>query len=204
MKIGIADDHELFRMGLKLLLQSIEGCEVVVEANSGNALLLEMGEQSLDLVVLDYSMPDGSGLDVLAQLKALPATPKAILLTATATNLVLQQALDLGASALVAKAGDGAEVVSALDAIAQGRQYISSDFDALLQLRSQLDSLTAREREVLLKLLAGHSTRQVAEQLSVSFKTAETHRTRLMQKLDIHSFAELMQFAHSSGLLPDS
>lgn len=204
MKIGIADDHELFRMGLKLLLQSIEGCEVVLETSSGNSMLEQMGEHSLDLLVLDYSMPDGSGLDVLTKLNASAKAPKAILLTATATNIVLQQALDLGVSALVAKAGDGEEVLHAVNAIAAGQQYISSDFDALLQLRDQLDSLTTRETEVLLKLIAGHSTRKVAEQLSISFKTAETHRTRLMQKLDIHSFAELMQFAHSSGLLPDS
>ena len=204
MKIAIADDHELFRMGLKLLLQSIDGCEVVLETSSGNSLLRQMGDYSLDLLILDYSMADGSGLDVLKKLQESKSAAKAILLTATATNIVLQQALELGASALVAKAGSGEEVLNAVSAIADGERYISDEFDSLLATQNQLDSLTARETEVLLKLIEGHSTRVVAEQLSISFKTAETHRTRLMQKLGIHSVAELMQFAHSSGLLVSS
>ncbi len=204
MKIAIADDHELFRMGLKLLLQSIDGAEVVLETSSGNELLRRMTDYSLDLVIVDYSMADGSGLDVLKSLQESKSTARCILLTATATNIVLQQALALGADALVAKAGSGEGVLNAVSALVEGERYISGEFDSLLAMQNRLDSLTARETEVLLRLIEGHSTRAVAEQLSISFKTAETHRTRLMQKLDIHSVAEMMQFAHHNGLLVSS
>lgn len=201
MNLAIADDHELFRMGLKLLLQSIDGCEVVLECSSGNSLLQQLDEYSIDLIILDYSMPDGSGLEVLRQLQNSSSAPQVILLTATATNIVLQNALDLGASALVAKGGNGEDVVSAISAIREGKRYISQDFDSLLEVRGRLEALTQRETEVFLKLIEGNSTRAIADQLAVSFKTAETHRTRLMQKLEIHSITELMQFAHSCGLL---
>lgn len=189
------------------MLESIDSVDVVMEASSGLDFLKEVENIELDMIVIDQSMPDCTGLEVIRSLRLNDGkcnSPSVILLTASASSAILKEALKLGANGLVAKRGTGEEVLLAVNAVRAGKQFISPDFDALLQSRSDLDSLTEREMQVLLAILAGNTTRVIAEQLSVSFKTAETHRGRIMQKLDIHTLPELIQFGHDNGLIGEA
>lgn len=201
MKIAIVDDHEIFRLGLKMLLQSMPGLEVKLELASGNSLLESLGSESIDLVILDQSMPDGTGLEFLRQMRTLSKPPQVILLTGSSGSAILHEAKKLGAAAVVAKQGSGEELVLALEALQRSKFYVSPQFATLVESDNVLDQLTKREHEVLRLIVDGHSTRSIAEMLDVSFKTAETHRSRLMSKLDLHSVSELMQFASESGLV---
>ncbi len=201
MRIAIADDHEIYRMGLKMLLSSMADMQVVLELESGNQLLKALELTPVDLVILDQSMPDGTGLDFLRALNTLHKPPLVILLTGSSGSAILHEAISLGAVAVVAKQGSGEELVAALESVQNKKCYVSADFTELVAGDNVLDQLTRREREVLEMIIKGHSTRAIAANLNVSFKTAETHRGRLMNKLDVHSVAELMQFARAVGLL---
>lgn len=186
------------------MLESMDGVEVILESSSGKALLAELSQHEADLIVIDQSMPDCTGLEVLRALTLNAETtrsPNVILLTAGASSAVLKEALKLGAIGLVAKRGTGEDVLLAVNAARQNKQFVSPEFAQLLNESSVLDSLTKREMQVLLAILQGNTTRAIAEQFNVSFKTAETHRSRIMQKLDVHSLPELIQFGHSSGLI---
>jgi len=201
MRIAIADDHEIYRMGLKLLLNSMPDMEVLIEVESGNRLLQALESTSVDLVILDQSMQDGTGLDFLKALSAMEKPPQVILLTGSSGSAILHEAKSLGAVAVVAKQGSGDELVKALEAVQKNCFYVSPAFADLVETDNVLDLLTAREREVLTLIIQGQSTRAIATVLNVSFKTIDTHRSRLMNKLDLHSVAELMQFAREVGLL---
>jgi len=203
MKVAIVDDHEIFRMGLRLLLESLDEVDSVVEFGSGLAMLESQAESMFTLLVIDFSMPDCSGLEILRRLPDSGSRPRVILLTASASSAVLEEARRLGAQALVAKRGSGIEVVQAVKAVAAGLDFISPEFEHMLQQGSQFDSLTKREMQVLQAILDGKSTREVADSLNVAFKTIDTHRSRLMQKLDVHSLSELMQMARENGLLKE-
>ena len=204
MKIGIADDHDIFRIGLRLLLDTVPGCEVILEAGNGNDLLQLLESTPVDLLVVDQFMGDSTGLDVLRALKDSGSPVRTILLTGSDSSAIIKEARSLGANALVAKKGDGSEVLTALKHVQDGKFYLSPEFASLVAEHNLLDDLTEREMQVLLKLVAGHSTRAIAEELEISFKTAETHRTRIMQKLDTHTVVELMQLAARVGLISSS
>ncbi|MFK7865606.1 MAG: response regulator [Pseudohongiellaceae bacterium] len=203
MKVAIADDHEIFRMGLRLMLETLDAIDEVVEFESGLTLLDSLQESVVDLVVIDQSMPDCAGIEVLRQIDRLRPKPKRIFLTGSASSSILKEAKELGVQGLVAKRGSGEELLLAVHAVIENRSYVSPDFEELILQSSPLDTLTKREKEVLQGILEGKSTKAIADSLSVAFKTIDTHRNRLMQKLDAHSVAELMQFGRKHGLLKE-
>lgn len=203
MNVAIVDDHEIFRLGLRVLLSSLDEVDTVIEFDSGLKMLESEQSKQLDLLIIDFSMPDCSGLEIIRQLEKKRIPARVILLTASASSAILKEAKLLGASGLVAKRGSGDEVVLAVKAVHQGRDFISPDFQELMAQRTMLDALTRREMEVLRAILDGNSTREVAELLSVTFKTVDTHRSRLMQKLEVHSLAELMELGRVNGLLKE-
>ena len=201
MRIAIADDHEIYRMGLKLLLNSMADMEVIIEVDSGNRLLQALESTPVDLIILDHSMEDGTGLDFLKKLSIWPNPPQVILLTGSSGSAILHEAKTLGVVAVVAKQGSGEDLVDALEAVQNDCFYVSPAFASLVDSDNVLDLLTTREREVLSHIISGQSTRAISDLLNVSFKTIDTHRSRVMNKLDLHSVAELMQFAREVGLL---
>lgn len=201
MRIAIADDHEIYRMGLKLLLNSMPDMEVLIEVESGNRLLHALKTISVDLIILDQSMHDGTGLDFLKSISTMTNPPQVILLTGSSGSAILHEAKSLGAVAVVAKQGSCEELVNALESVQKNCFYVSPAFADLVESDNVLDLLTTREREVLGHIIQGQSTRAISTALNVSFKTIDTHRSRLMNKLDLHSVAELMQFAREIGLL---
>lgn len=204
MKIAIADDHEIFRDGLHVLLTSRPDTQVVLTANSGAELLALLQDTPVDLVILDQFMPGGSGLDFLRESATLSPRPKVILLTGSESSAILAEAKSLGANGIVSKQGSADNILKAIEAISLGEFFVSKELEGQLSKETILAQLTNREMEVLLKIVEGHSTRTIAEQLGVSFKTAETHRTRVMGKLDLHSVVELMEFAREWDLLSSS
>lgn len=203
MKVAIADDHEIFRMGLRLMLESLDEIDEVVEFSSGLELLESFRASPTELVILDQSMPDSTGLEVFRLFKEGNEAPKRILLTGSASSSILKQAKELGVQGLVAKRGSGEELMLAVQAVVAGQFYVSPDFEELIVGSDVLDTLTKREKEVLQGILDGNSTRAIAESLNVAFKTIDTHRSRLMQKLDAHSVAELLQMGREYGLLKE-
>lgn len=194
----IVDDHELFRAGVAGLIMAEQLPFQVSEAASVAEAISLIDRQPFDCIVLDYDLPDDTGLAVLAHVRQRGLDCRVIMLTGTGSREVARIAHATGADAVLAKRGDGLELLGALQGIT--KPFISRHLEMDPEQRRILDSLTNRERETLSILLRGASTQEVADELGVSFKTAETHRTNLMSKLDAHSYGDLIRCARELGL----
>ncbi len=210
--IVLADDHPIVRQGLRALLAAEPGYSVVGEAADGPAAVRLVEQLRPAVLVVDLMMPGSSGLEVIRRVRALPAPPQVIVLSMHADEVYVLDALRSGASAYVLKENDTAELVAAVRAVEAGQRYLSPPLseraiDSYLRQAhaTPLDAfalLTAREREVLRLAAAGHTSAAVAALLSISPRTAETHRANLMRKLGLRSQADLVRFAAARGLLP--
>ena len=206
--ILLADDHAMMRAGLKLLLQSLPGVKVIGEAGDGRTAVRMAGELSPDVVVMDINMPDLNGIEATRQIRAQGKGPKVIALTAYSPSKFTTEMLKAGASAYVLKTSAFQEIGNALDAIQHGKVYLSPAVsEAVIQEapsdgngHSVFSKLSSREREVLQLLAEGKATKEIAVHLHVSVKTAETHRRNLMEKLGLHSIAELTKYAIREGI----
>jgi len=205
-KIILADDHTLVREGIRGLLQTrMPEIEIAGEAASGREALDLCREHQPDLLLLDLSMPDLGGLDVLAELKYVsPNTRVAILSQYTDRGYVIR-ALKLGARAYIPKRAMAGELVTALRAVIEGRTYLDpSVADHVVQAAldpsagedaSELAALTERERQVLQLIAEGQTGKEIAETLGISVHTGNRHRANLMEKLGIHSKVDLVKLA---------
>jgi DNA-binding NarL/FixJ family response regulator len=206
IRILLADDHTLVRQGLRALLER-EGLEVVAEAGDGQAAVRVARERCPDVAVLDFSMPLLNGRDAAREiLRACPRT-RAILLTMHSEDQYVLDALQAGVKGYVLKAQASEDLVRAIHEVQRGMMYLSPGVsqavvDASLN-KAELprDPLTSREREVLQLVAEGKSTKEIAKLLAISFKTAESHRTRIMKKTDIHETAGLVRYAVRRGLI---
>jgi DNA-binding NarL/FixJ family response regulator len=205
-KIILADDHVVVREGVRGLIQArMSEVEIVAEASSGRETLALCQQHQPDLLLLDLSMPDLGGLEVLADLKRIsPATKVAILSQYTDRGYVIR-ALKLGARGYVPKKAVARELVAAMRAVLDGRTYLDpSVADYVVQAAldpdgshgaSELDLLTEREVQVLKLSAEGETAKQVAQTLGVSVHTVNRHRANLMEKLGLHSKVELVKLA---------
>lgn len=214
VKILIADDHEIVRRGLRALVESQNGWEVVAEATTGREAVELAKQHTPHVAVLDVSMPELNGLEATRQiLKALPQT-EILILTMHESEQVVREVLDSGARGYVLKSDAGRDLISAVNALSHRRAFFSSRVSEMLlqnylgkQERSpaQHDSprgrLTAREREIVQLLAEGKTNKEVAVCLNISIKTAETHRTNIMNKLDLHSVTELVRYAVRNNIV---
>lgn len=210
----LADDHAVVRDGLRALLEAQADLRVVGDAGDGRSAVRQANALRPDVVVIDIAMPELNGIDATEQIRqSLPATEVVILSVHTDSEHVFR-ALKAGAKGYVMKEAAGREVVQAIRDVNAGRRYLSpriadtvtADFVRLRQEapdRGPLDSLSAREREVLQLVAEGKSSAEIATRLSLSVKTVETYRSRLMLKLDIHDVAGLVKFAILHGLTPN-
>jgi len=201
----LADDHTLVRAGLRALLQHL-GMEVVAEASDGREAIAAAKAHRPDMVLMDISMPGLNGLEAISRvLDECPGT-RVIILSMHASDEYARQAFRLGASAYLVKDSAVEELQHAIDAVLAGRSYVSAQLaqggmDAGAQVPfATLDRLTPRQREVLQLIAEGRTTKGIARELGVSVKTAETHRTQLMERLNIHDVAGLVRFAIRAGL----
>ena len=202
----LADDHELVRQGLKSLLER-EGFVVAGEASDGQEALRLTGRVCPDIAILDIAMPNLNGVDTAREMGKLPNPPKTILLTRHDEDQYVIESLRAGVRGYVLKSQVATDLVQAIRQVSRGDVYLSPGIsktvaEAFLN-KSEFphDPLTSRERQVLQLIGEGKSTKEVASLLGISTKTAESHRTRLMQKLDIHEIASLVRYAIRRGLV---
>ena len=206
IKVLLADDHTLVRQGLKSLLER-EGIQVVGEAQDGHEVLQLAAKLSPDVAVIDISMPILNGLDAARELKRSAPKTKTILLTRHDEDEYLIEALRAGVKGYILKNQAASDLVHAIQLVCRGQVYLSPGMssvvvDAYLS-KTQLpvDPITSREREVLQLIAEGKSTKDIASLLGISVKTADSHRSRLMRKLDIHEVASLVRYAVRKGLV---
>jgi DNA-binding NarL/FixJ family response regulator len=206
----LADDHTLVRAGLRKLLESIPGMEVVGEAGDGLQLLEMVEKLQPQVVLMDIAMPGLNGLEATGRLvKAWPSI-RVLILSMHQNAEYVRQALRQGAVAYLLKDAAPMELEWALAAVLRGETYLSpavskgvvSDYVHRLRSEEQpADALTPRQREVLQLIAEGQSTKEIARRLDLSVKTVETHRTQLMKQLDIHEVAGLVRYAIREGLV---
>jgi DNA-binding NarL/FixJ family response regulator len=205
----IADDHALVRAGIRALVEKIDGVTVVAEAGKGSEALKLIGELRPDLVLLDITMPDGSGFDVLQHVSKNYLETRVIVLTVHEAGEYAIRALREGAAGFLPKSAASTELEQAIQTVLKGETYISPETSrkTLLEYgkgvtkRDQLETLSPRQREVLRLIAEGRTTKQIAQTLEISVKTVETHRAQLMERLDIHDVAGLVRYAIIVGLI---
>ena len=213
LNVLLADDHKLLRAGLKLLLQRNPDIAVVGEAADGEQTIQLYQQLEPDLLLLDLSMPKMDGLDCLREIKSRWPEAKVIVLTMHEDENYIKQAMQAGAAAYVHKSAADTDLFKAIDAVQAGQLYLSQqDSNLLLNVLLKQDPapvdnqapfvlLSPREREVLRLIAHGYSMAEVAERLSLSIKTVDTYKTRLMEKLGTTKKSELVSYALKYGLL---
>jgi len=209
VKILLADDHRMFRDGLRSLLDAQADLDVVGEADNGLDALSLAAELKPDVVVLDISMPGLNGVDVARRLLADAEPPRVVVLSMHSDRRYVLGMLKAGVSAYMLKDCGFEELASVIRDVMRGEIRLSAritdtvihDYIALARVDGRdTDPLSPREREVLQLLAEGRSTKEIAADLTVSIKTIETHRRQIMDKLDLHSVAELTKYAIREGL----
>lgn len=206
IRVVLADDHLIVRQGLRLLLEK-EQIEVLGEASNGLEAIELIRQLRPDIAVLDYEMPQLGGLGVLTELPKISPKTGSIILTRHMEEAYAIEALRAGARGYVLKTQAGNDVVAAIRHVHRGEVYLSPRISKvvveayLASTDLQSVALTSRERQVLQLVGEGHSTKQIAALLGISAKTADSHRTTLMDKLDIHQVAGLVRYAIRSGLI---
>jgi DNA-binding NarL/FixJ family response regulator len=211
IRVLIADDHTLVRAGIRSLLQSIPGVDVVAESGDGREALEIIARDQPDVALLDIGMPGLSGLEVTRRATAASPRTRVLILSMHADASYVTQALRAGASGYLLKGASVEELPLALKSVMRGETYLTpkvsrSIVDGYLRdtghSADPLAGLTGRQREILQLVAEGKSTKEIARILDISVKTVETHRGRLMERLDIHDLAGLVRFAVRAGLIP--
>jgi DNA-binding NarL/FixJ family response regulator len=210
IKIILADDHQIVRHGLRSLLAAEPDMEVVGEADNGRAVVRLVQEKSPQVVIMDISMPDLNGIEATRQIISESPGVKIIALSMHSDSLFVLNMFKAGASGYLLKDCALEELVKAVRTVLSRKIYLSPGISDIVIKdfvigwsppdSSAYSILTTREREVLQLMAEGRNTNQIAESLCVSVKTVEAHRKQLMNKLDIHSVAELTKYAIRQGL----
>ncbi len=212
IRVLLADDHAVLRSGLAVLLDARDEITVVGEAADGADLLTQAVDLQPDLILLDLSMPRLGGLDVLPLLRQKVPGARVLILTMHDDEGYLRQALKAGASGYVLKKAADVELITAIHAVMRGDVYVHPSMTKALlndmgpdapgnQSANEWDTLSEREQAVLRLVALGHTSKEIADQLSLSVKTIETYRARGMEKLGLPSRAALVRFALANGVL---
>lgn len=209
IRVLIADDHALVRAGIRALVEKIKGVVVVGEAGKGTEALELVEELEPDLMLLDLTMPDGGGFDVLAHVKKQFPEIRVIVLTVHEAGEYAIRALREGAAGFLPKSAASTELEQAIQTVIGGEVYISAEMSRKTMLevgqgktkRDLLATLSPRQREVLRLIALGKTTKQIAQELGISVKTVETHRAQLMERLSIRDVAGLVRYAILVGLI---
>jgi DNA-binding NarL/FixJ family response regulator len=207
IRIVVIDDHAILIQGIRKLIESEPGLEFVGGVSDGREGLRLIKEQQPDIAVMDITMPGLNGLDAAKLVGKTSPRTRTILLTMHKENPYVIEALNAGVHGYVVKSQTGGDLLRAIHEVSQDRVYLSPGISRIVidAYRHRDDAaegeLTVREREVLQLIAEGHRTKQVAVRLGISIKTAESHRTRIMTKLDIHETAGLVRYAIRNGLI---
>jgi two-component system response regulator NreC len=212
IRILIADDHTIVRKGLRMLLESHEGFQVVAEAADGREAVTLAEQQRPDVIVMDIAMPILNGIEAARQICAREAPPAIVFLSMHSDEGYVLKALKSGARGYLLKDSAEHDLTNAVTTVHEGKAFFSPAISKMLvedyirQMRDQkvedsYDLLTSRERQVLQLLAEGRSNKEVATLLDLSPHTVETHRGRIMQKLNLHSGAEIILYAIRKGVI---
>jgi DNA-binding NarL/FixJ family response regulator len=205
----LVDDHSVLRSGLRLLLNSYEDLVVLGEADSGEAAIEKIKELTPDVVLLDISMPGMGGINALEKITKI-SKAKVLMLTMHADEEYLKEVLQAGASGYVLKQAADSELIRAIREVAKGQIYVDtkmaqnlvkSIYHSSKKNNRQDSNLTDREKEVLKLIALGHTNKEIGELLMVSVKTVESHKTRIMEKIQCQKRSEIVRYAIENGYI---
>lgn len=210
IKVLVADDHTILRQGIKALLDNQEGIEVVGEAKDGREAIKTIEEVFPDVILMDIAMPGLNGLEATRRIKKKFPKIKVVVLTMHANEEYIFQILKAGADGYLVKETAFQDLISAINAVCKGEAFMSPSISKTVihnymqrakgEEKAGCDTLTTREREILQLVAEGNSNKKIAEALFISPKTVETHRTHIMDKLNIHDRAGLIKYAIRKGI----
>jgi len=208
LKILITDDHKIVREGLKEILLHLPEISVIEEAKNGDEALAMISKEDFDLILLDISLPDISGLEVLQSIKRKHPLQKVLMLSMYTQEHYALRTLKMGASGYLTKDTASEELIEAVRKIAAGGKYISSSMAENIAHRIENDyskplheTLSGREFEIMLMITAGKPLREIGSELFISGKTVSTYRSRIMRKMGMKKNSELIQYCMKNGLL---
>jgi DNA-binding NarL/FixJ family response regulator len=208
IKILVVDDHAIMRDGIRALLGLHDDIEIVGEASEGNEAIEKAEELAPDVVVMDIAMPGMDGLEATRRITKKNPKVKVLVLSQHDNKEYILSAIKAGVVGYVPKRALGLELVSAIRAVHQGDSYLYPSAAAAVirdylkgAVKEPYDRLTAREREILKLIAEGHTSREIADKLFISLKTVLGHRTKIMEKLDLHNRTELIKYAMRKGLV---
>ena len=207
IRVLLADDHTVVRRGLKQILAETEDIRTEGEVDSGVGVLRAVRQKKYDMVLLDITLPDQNGLDVLGQLRAAHPNLPVLMLSVHPEEQYAVRALKVGAAGYLTKDSAPEEMVAAIRKVYRGGKYVSAALAERLagllgsQERAPHESLSEREFQVMLLLANGKSVSEIADRLALSAKTVSTYRARLMDKLGVKSIAELVRYVMEQGLI---
>ena len=211
IKIVLADDHTIVRQGLRSILEQQDGINVVAEAQNGREAVRLTEQLKPDVVVMDFGMPDLNGLEATRQIKQRDPDTRVLILTRHADQEYVKSILKAGASGYLVKKSAVEELVIAIQAVQRGDSYLDPSISTSI-IKEYLNptgrekktleiKLTSRQYEVLQLIAEGHPNREIASRLYISVKTVENHRANIMKSLDLHSTADLTQYAIRKGII---
>ena len=212
LRILLADDHTVMRTGLRILLERQPNLEVVGETENGRQTVELSASLKPDVLVMDVGMPILNGIEATKQIVDQRSAAAVVILSMYSDEAYVMRALKAGARAYLLKDSAAADLISAIDAVSQGKSFFSpkvsrilaEDYVRVLKQRGAVDSyelLTSREREILQLLSEGKTNKAVATVLNISLYTVETHRSHILQKLNLHNSAELVLYAVRKGII---
>jgi len=208
VRILIADDHEIVREGLRAMIQRQPGWEVCGDVSTGREVVAQAPALNPDIIVMDIGMPELNGLDATRQIKRVLPNTEVLIFTANETEEIVRNVFKAGAKAYLLKSDANQHLIPAIEALCKHRTYFSSKVSELVfagylkgDARTDDQSLTAREREMVQLVAEGNTSKDIAQVLGISVKTVETHRAAVMRKLKLNSVADLVRYAIRNGII---
>ena len=215
LRILVADDHDVVRLGIRELLGAHDGWEICGEARDGREAIAKTEELKPDIAILDFNMPEINGIEAARIIRKKFTATEALIISFDYSDYLIREVVDAGARGFVVKGDSERDLIAAVESLSNHKSFFTPRAADVTLGRARADGrggivrelgrnrLTPREREIVQLLAEGRSSKEVAESLSISVKTADTHRANIMRKLDLHSVTELVRYAVRNQIVKD-